>query len=1237
MSVTRLFVEKKPQYRLAEQRKTEELTDALGVCLEDFRMLLRYDVQGLSDAEYALAAPLVFYDEAVDACTQSDTFPVSEGYYAFAAELQPGQYDRRADEAEQAVRALIPSANPVVRCATLYLIKVKAGDELKVKRYIINPVESREAAFEKPETLTPEAAPAAPVKMIKGFVDFSPELLNEFRRQSGYAMTDADMAFVQSYFKEEMRDPTETELKALDTYWSDHCRHTTFLTRLKNVDIRSDIPAIKEAFETYLGLFNKHYKGRPDKYPSLMDIATIGARELKECGKLANLDISEEVNACSIRVPAEVNGKTEDWIVMFKNETHNHPTEIEPFGGAATALGGGIRDPLSGRVYVYHSMRVTGAADINAPIKSTLKGKLPQRVISSVAAAGFSSYANQAGLAGGLVTEFYHPGYVAKRMEAGFLTGAAPAKNIIKEKPAAGDVVLLIGGNTGRDGCGGATGSSRTQSADALDVLGAEVQKGTAYIGRKMQRLFRNPELTKRIKRCNDFGAGGVSVAVGELADGLDIQLDAVPLKYAGLSATEIAISESQERMAVVVAAKDAEKVIKLCAAENLDASLIAQVTDTGRLRMYHAGNLILDLRRKFLNTNGAAQSASAQIHEKPVKYFDTLYKEVAAGYKKGGGAGALRAALGLENAASQKGLVQMFDSTVGAGSVLVPLGGKYSLTPAVNMAAKLPVQSGDTDTCTVCAHGFNPYLSEESPFTGALYAVLCSVIKVVAAGVPLASVRLTFQEFFERLGTEPQRWGKPVSALLGALTAQLGLETAAIGGKDSMSGSFGKIDVPPTLISFALGVGKASGVITNVLSRAGQKVYRYKLPKNAAKIPDIESIKEFLHLFQGEILRGIIDFASITESDGAAAAIAKSCLGNGFGFNFAAKKEDYFTPAWGDILFATDRADDFVGYTLEYMGEVTQAQQFTFGGDDTLSIQDAGRAFTDPFKAVFPFIAPDTGEKAENIDFAAKKILTAKKKIAKPTVLIPIAEGTHGEYDLAKSFENAGAAVEQFVIRTRSAKDLEESVKELTARIKACNILAFAGGASYPDAPGNAGKLMANVFKNAALTDALRGLTEKRDGLILGVGSGFSALVRMGLLKGTFTFNPLARHTASICRVRLSSNLSPWMRNCTADGVYSTVYSHAEGRLIVSDDELQVLIKNGQIAAQYADFNGNASMLSPFNPGGATAAIESLTSADGRILGKMGHCERMGGNLMKNADIQALTRIFEAGVGYFK
>lgn len=1264
MSIKRIYVEKKSGERVAAQKVRGDIETVLGIETEDVRLFLRYDVEGLEGKDFDSAVKNVFSEPPVD-IVYLDELPSLDGYKVFGTEYLPGQYDQRADSAAQCVQLLTMGARPEIRTATVYAVAGVGDEEMKrIEKYLVNPVEARICSFEMPDSLKAKVAPPDAVRLVDGFNEMDKAQIEQYRKNMGFAMSTADLLFVQAHYRSENRQPTETELKVIDTYWSDHCRHTTFLTTLQNVKIKSDMPEISQAYETYLKLFNAHHKGRADKYPCLMDIATMGAREIKARGGLENLDASEEINACSINVTADVNGKSEDWLVMFKNETHNHPTEIEPFGGAATCLGGAIRDPLSGRSYVYQAMRITGAADVNAPIEKTMKGKLPQRVISKTAAAGFSSYGNQIGLSTGLVREMYHPGYVAKRLETGYVVAAAPKENVVRGVPQAGDAVLLIGGETGRDGCGGATGSSKVHTVHSLDSCGAEVQKGNPLTERKIQRLMRDKSFTTLVKRCNDFGAGGVSVAIGELSSGLDIDLDAVPKKYAGLSATELAISESQERMAVVVAAADVEKATEKCAKENLTATVVAKVTDTARMRMYCGGRVVVDLPRKFLDSNGARQTANVTIKENAPEFFDSLGKERQNLYNKGDYVALIKNILADENVCSQKGLGETFDGSIGAGSVLMPFGGKTQLTPAVAMAAKLPVENGETNTVTVSAYGCNPALMSLSPFVGAQYSVILSVIKAVAAGAPFESIRLTFQEFFERLFDEPERWGKPTSALLGALEAQLRFGLAAIGGKDSMSGTFEKTDVPPTLISFALGVGRADEIIDNVLKKAGQKVYRYRLPRKENGIADYEELVRFLKLLHGEIARKRVDYVSVVEDGGAIGEIVKSCLGEGLGFAVNGVKKDFFTPALGDILLSCADPEDFVGYDLELIGFTTNeptvrigckfkamsCDEYIYSGGRELPLEEARKAFTGTFEAIYPTVAPANG-RAENVNYErTKDIKPAAKTVgkAKPKVFIPVFPGNNCEYDVAKRFAIAGGEPMVYVVRNRTPQEIDESVKEMAKLIKECKIIAFPGGFTGGDEPDGSGKFIATTFRNKRLSDAVNDLIKNRDGLALGICNGFQALVKMGLLpfgeigeltdeSATLTFNNIGRHVSTISKIRVASNLSPWLSNVKVGEVYNVAVSHGEGRFSANDATVKKLIENGQIATQYCDFDGNATMTSPHNPNGSVFAIEGITGPDGRVYGKMGHSERIGDNLMKNVGGESDMKIFEAGISYFK
>ncbi len=1258
MSIRRLYVEKKESYRSHADKLKSDVKNVLGILAGQVRFILRYDVENLDDKFWAAAKNNVFSEPPVDYVYECDELELKSGERIFGVEFLPGQYDQRADSAAQCVQLLTLESRPLIRCAAMYVIKNVSDEEfIRIKNYLINPVEARECSLSKPKTLKQVLSAPEKVGKVDGFISFSKAEIESYHKNGGFAMTVADLAFVQEYFKKEGRDPFVTEIKVIDTYWSDHCRHTTFLTQLNKITINSDVPEVKAAYEQYLKLFEKHYKNRTDKYPCLMDMATMGAREIKARGYLKNLDESDEINACSVEVRAVVDGKEEDWLVMFKNETHNHPTEIEPFGGAATCLGGAIRDPLSGRVYVYQAMRITGAADVNASFSDTLKGKLPQRVISKTAAAGFASYGNQIGLATGIVNEIYQSGYAAKRLETGFVVGAARKENVVRLKPLPGDAVILIGGATGRDGCGGATGSSKAHTYESIDTCGAEVQKGNPLTERKIQRLFRNKECTNLIKKCNDFGAGGVCVAIGELSEALDIDLDAVPKKYQGLSATELAISESQERMAVVVAAEDADKMIRLCADENLDATVVARITDTKRMKMFCGGETVVDIAREFLDTNGVRISAQAEINEKRASYFEALKPEIEAAVGAGDYSLAIKKSLSLYNVASQKGLSEMFDSTIGAGTVLMPFGGKYQLTPALAMAAKLPVTNGVTETATVASWGYNPDLMSEAQFTGAAYSVLLSVMKAAAAGAPLSSIRLTFQEFFERLRSDPKRWGKPAAALLGALEAQLGLNLAAIGGKDSMSGSFEDIDVPPTLISFALGIADAGNIISNEFKTAGEKAYRIKLKKSEANIPDYKFVTELLNKLNTLINKKVIKTAIVVEEGGAASAIIKSCFGNMLGFEFDHISRDLFTPSLCDLIVTLSEPDALKDFSPELMGTVISTPEVAFEAASSgsakspkmskLALEDALKAFTDVFKKVYPPEAAAEGEVLP-LSYKAKSIIISKNKTAKPKVFIPVFPGTNCEYDTAKRFILAGAEPEIFVIKNRSALDIEQSADAMKKIIDSSQIIAFPGGFSGGDEPDGSGKFIATTFRGKKLADAVSSLLYKRDGLAIGICNGFQALIKLGLLpygeikeltenSPTLTFNNISRHVSTVSYIKVASNLSPWFNNVKTGDVFAVAISHGEGKLVAKDSDIKRLIDAGQVATQYVDMTGKPTMQSPYNPNGSFYAIEGITSPDGRVLGKMGHSERIGTNIMKNIEIQSDMKIFEAGTAYFK
>jgi len=1234
--IYRIFVEKKDN---VQARKTaEDIHNLLKIDVEDFRQLLRYDVENISEEEFNAAVPCVFSEPPVDN-VYLENVDFGCDYKVFAIAYLTGQYDQRADSAAQCVQLLTQKERPLIKCAKVYAIKGVSDWELeRIKKHLINPVESEEVGLEKPQSLAHNAVEADDVKDVEGFIDMDDGQIAAYHADMGLAMSVADLVFVRDYFKSEGRNPTETEIKVIDTYWSDHCRHTTFATEIEEVTVNSDNPHINKALHIYRKLFSEMYASRKDKYPCLMDIATIAVKKLKKEGLLNNLDESDEINACSIKVESVIDGERRPYTIMFKNETHNHPTEIEPFGGAATCLGGAIRDPLSGRTYVLQSMRITGCSDPREPIENTMAGKLPQRVITRTAAAGFSSYGNQIGLATGQVEEIYHSGYKAKRLETGFVVGGAASDMIYREKPAEGDVIILLGGETGRDGCGGATGSSKAHDIKSVQTCGAEVQKGNALTERKLQRLFLNGEATRMIKKCNDFGAGGVSVAIGELADGLDIMLDKVPKKYEGLSGTELAISESQERMAVVVAAENVERFISLAAAENLEATAVATVTGLRRIKMYHRGKAIVDISRDFLDTNGVKQRCKAEIND----YVTDFFSRPSIGSFKD----AVLNTMSDINVCSQKGLAEMFDSTIGAKSVYMPFGGKYQLTPVIAMAAKFV--GGETDDCTVSAYGFNATLSSLSPFTGAIYAIVTSVAKVVAAGADYKDARLSLQEFFMRLREDPKRWGVPLSALLGALYAQLNLGLGAIGGKDSMSGSFENIDVPPTLISFALAPAKASGLITNVVSDSGEKLYILPVKKDESNVPDFVYLKKLFEVVHKNIENGNIYFATVAENGGAIPAVIKSCLGNGFGFRFFGDKSYLFAQRYGDIVVSAKNIDLLEGVVKVYIGESTEDGAFTYG-EECVSVEEARAAFEGGLASVFPATAKAEGD-IPNCDYTdGKKYENIYTRVAKPRVFIPTFPGTNCELDTARAFRLYGAEPEILVIKNRSAADIEESVQAIINAVDRANIIAFPGGFSGGDEPDGSGKFIATTFKNPAIAEKVMQLLYNRDGLILGICNGFQALIKLGLVpygkvspltagSPTLTFNNISRHVSTMVNIRVASNLSPWLNGCRVGDVYSVPVSHGEGKIVAPQTELEGMLACGQIATQYVDLCGTPTMVSPYNPNGSMWAIEGITSPDGRVFGKMGHTERtVGENLYKNYDGNYDMKIFESGVKYFK
>lgn len=1242
--IFRLFVEKiDSAHGAAKLRK--EFNTLLKIPVSDVRVFVRYDCDFVSGDDFETCVDTVFSEPPVDRVSRE--LPNLEGFEVFGVEFLPGQYDQRADSAAQCAQLLLRKDRPVIRCATVYAVKGATRQQVKaIKKYLINPVEAQEAALVLPSSLNIVTVPPSDAVVFEGFINMDTAALTAFHAGMGFAMTVQDLEIVKGYYSQEGRNPNESELKVIDTYWSDHCRHTTFLTELKTITIKSDNPSLARALESYTTLYSKFNAARKDKYRCLMDIATIAVKEISSRGALDNLDASDEINACSIVVKADVDGKQEDWLVMFKNETHNHPTEIEPYGGAATCLGGAIRDPLSGRVYVYQAMRVTGAADPTVPFEQTLGGKLPQRVITKTAAAGFSSYGNQIGLATGLVSEVYHPDYVAKRLETGFVVGAAPKNNVVRAKPLSGDVVVLIGGETGRDGCGGATGSSKAHTKESVDLCGAEVQKGNPLTERKIQRLFRNPDFTQMIKKCNDFGAGGVCVAIGELSEGLDIMLDRVPKKYEGLSITELAISESQERMAIVIDPADLEKVIALAAEENVSATEVALITDTNRMRMFLNGRAVIDIDRDLLNSNGAKQYADVVIKDNKVTYFDSAADDVAGSYAKGDYVGAIEQCLSALNVASQKGLGEMFDSTIGAGSVLMPYGGKNQLTPAYAMAAKLPVTKGTTDTATVAAYAYNPYLMSESPFVGAVYSVVVSVIKAVAAGAKTDSIRLTFQEYFRRLKTA-EDWGLPAAALLGALDAQLNLNMAAIGGKDSMSGTFENINVPSTLISFALGIASAAKVTSNVITRSGT-IYRIKLKRDEYQMPDYGYIKTLLKVLEEGIYSGKINYVQIVEEGGAVAAAVKSALGNGIGLTFASVDKMHFAPLMGDLLIMTDDCNDFNGLDYEVLAEANDSGNIVYGGK-TLDFAAVKAAYTSKFESVFPTSAESAiNTKLSVYDYMGAAVSTgAGFTGGMPKVFIPVFPGTNCEYDTARAFAEHGAKSDICIIKNRSVTDIDDSVKRIVKGIDSAQIIAFPGGFSGGDEPDGSGKFIAATFRNPLITDAVNRFLA-RGGLIIGICNGFQALVKLGLLhygaikpmtntSPTLTFNTIGKHMSGMVNTRVASVMSPWLRYSKVGGVYTVPISHGEGRFVATEQELDKLAKNGQIFSQYCTADGVLSTEMPHNPNGSMYAIEGITSIDGRIIGKMGHIERRGVNLYKNLPVSEDIGIFRAGVDYFK
>ncbi|WP_303862914.1 phosphoribosylformylglycinamidine synthase [Alkalibaculum bacchi] len=1241
--IKRVYVEKREGFNIESKHLKTELKETLGVIgLEGLRILNRYDFEVQEDSVYEQIKKLILSEPNVDKVYDED-FPHVEEERFFAMEYLPGQYDQRADSAAQCIQILLPEAKSKVKTAKVILLRGKISDNefIKIKDYCINPVDSREASLEILQKLTDDLEEPNDIEVVEGFISFNDEKLDQYRKEKGFAMSKEDMVFVKEYFeKDEKRNPTVTELKVIDTYWSDHCRHTTFFTEIRDIQIEEG--PYKEQIESTLKQYLASREYIETKKPiTLMDLGTINTKLCRKMNLLEDLDQSEEINACSIKIDVDVDGQTEKWLLMFKNETHNHPTEIEPFGGAATCLGGAIRDPLSGRSYVYQAMRVTGSGDPRKSIDETIPGKLSQRKISKEAAKGFSSYGNQIGLATGQVTEIYHPGYIAKRMEVGAVIGAAPQKNVVREEPLPGDIVVIIGGRTGRDGCGGATGSSKAHTEESLTQCGAEVQKGNPPEERKIQRLFRKPKVTKLIKRCNDFGAGGVSVAIGELADSLDIDLDAVPKKYEGLNGTELAISESQERMAVVIAAKDLDDFISFGHEENLEVTKVAYVTASGRLIMKWRNKVILDLSRAFLNTNGAKQYADVII-DSPKQSVQNHNHEDSLKER-------FVNALQNLNACSQQGLGEMFDSSIGAGSVLMPYGGKYALTPAEGMAGKIPVLKGETNTCSLMSYGFDPEVCEWSPYHGGIYSVVESVAKIVAMGGDYRKIRLSMQEYFERLEKDPIKWGKPFSALLGAYFAQDALGIAAIGGKDSMSGTFNDLTVPPTMISFAVTVDKAENVLSPEFKETGSKVYLVEIKRDEKEIPDFEELKEKYSKIKNLINQKVILSAKTIGKGGIGVALAKMSFGNKIGVSVkeSFEVEKLFDKSIGSILVEVKaNQENQLENQFILIGETIEEESIKIGKDN-IDLDSLVKAYELPLSKVYPIKEDEIGD-LETLRFETSPRVYKGEKIGTPRVFIPVFPGTNCEYDSIKAFEKAGATVESMVFKNLSSQDIEESLKNMAKQISEAQILMMPGGFSAGDEPDGSGKFIATIFRNPYITEAIMELLNKRDGLILGICNGFQALIKLGLVPygeirplaesaPTLTYNKIGRHISRLSMTKVVSNLSPWLNKAELGQMYNIPMSHGEGRFVANESTLQELIDKGQIATQYVDLSGNASYDGLYNPNGSLYAVEGITSPDGRVLGKMGHSERIGKDIHKNQGGEKNQFIFESGVEYFK
>ncbi len=1252
MSIKRLFVEKKKGFDIEARAMKQDLIENLGLSkLTGVRVINRYDIDGITDAELQQVLPSVYAEPQVDNVTFED-IEIPEEDKFFAMEYLPGQFDQRADSAAQCTQIMTGGEKPIVRTAKIIILSGDISDaDLKaVEHYTVNPVESRLASMDKPETLNDKLEDPADVAVIDGFIDMDDSQLEIMIKDLGLAMDEDDIKFCRGYFRDtEKRNPSLTEIRMIDTYWSDHCRHTTFGTKLNNIKIRNEF--IKGVYNDYLES-RKFVYGEKQKNICLMDVATIAVKELKKRGVLKALDESEEINACSIEVEVEMtDGTKETWLVMFKNETHNHPTEIEPFGGAATCLGGAIRDPLSGRSYVYQAMRVTGAGDPRKTLAETMEGKLPQRKLVLGAAQGYSSYGNQIGLATGGVTEIYDEGYVAKRMEIGAVIAATPKENVIREVPEPGDVVILLGGMTGRDGCGGATGSSKAHDSSSLETCGAEVQKGNPPVERKLQRLFRKKEVTTLIRRCNDFGAGGVSVAIGELADGLEINLDKVPKKYEGLDGTELAISESQERMAVVVRAKDAEKFISEADKENLEAVIVAEVTESPRLVMNWRGKTICDISREFLNTNGAEKNADVEITTDDFSTDVLEFKPEGETYRE-----KIMDMMSNLNVCSQKGLVERFDSTIGGNSVFMPYGGKYQLTPQQNMVAKIPVLGKETNTATVMSYGYNPKLSKFNPFMGAVYAVVDSVAKAVCAGADYKDIYLTFQEYFEKLGTDPKRWGKPLAALLGGYYVQEKLSLAAIGGKDSMSGSFNDIDVPPTLTSFAVAPLDASRAVSSEFKSENNLVFWLRPKYDENGLPDFDSLKQLydmLYMMMSDTKIGLIKSAYAVGFGGVMEAVCKMAMGNKLGFEFTdcCDKSELFKAWYGSIIIEVDgvKATGSLGDNIDTvkLGHTSGDGIIRICGEE-IAVDDIIKTWEKPLEGVYPTNANYDDVGMKKFDWSERNVSAPAIKAAKPRVFIPAFPGTNCEYDSARVFERAGAVADVQIFRNLKQSHVEESIERFVKSVNEAQIIMIPGGFSGGDEPDGSGKFIKAAFENEKLKEAVMELLNNRDGLVLGICNGFQALIKLGLVPygeirkvddtcPTLTFNTIGRHVSQIVSTRVSSVKSPWMSGVELGDIHQIAVSHGEGRFVASPEVIAEMEKNGQIATQYVDLSGNPTYDMPYNPNGSYYAIEGITSPDGRVLGKMGHSERIGENVYKNITGNIDQKLFESGVKYFK